>query len=50
MNYWTKIDQMLFESDLKDSIYAVAASEQTEPRYSDMEGEIDFYEYYSPLF
>lgn len=39
---WTYEDQMIFKSDLKDSILTGAAYFNSTPNYNDLEGEEDF--------
>lgn len=46
---WKYEDQMIFESDLKDSIYAGAAYFNERPSFKDMEGE-DTDEFCCPFF
>lgn len=46
---WTYEDQMIFESDLKDSIMAGAAYFNTDPSYKDLE-EVVFDEFCDSFF
>ena len=46
---WTAEDQMIFESDIKDSINAGVAYFNTKPSYNDIK-EIDFNEFCSSFF
>lgn len=41
MKNWTKEDQIIFESDVKDSVIAAAAYFNSKPNYNDIE-EVDF--------
>ena len=46
---WTIEDEMLLESEIKDSIMAGAAYFNSEPSYSDIE-EVDFDEFCDSFF
>lgn len=46
---WTVRDQLIFESDLKDSIIANPAYFSDDPAYKDLEG-VDFDEFCDPFF
>ena len=46
---WTYKDQMMLESDIKDSILAGTAYCNSEPAYNDLE-EVDFNEFCDSFF
>ena len=46
---WTVKDQIMLESDIKDSILAEAAYFKTEPKYNDLE-EVEFDEFCNSFF
>ena len=46
---WTDKDQMIFESDIKDSILAGTVYFDSIPRYDDLE-EVNFDDFCDPFF